>query len=717
MINGIQNPSSSTNVTDFFRNASIGLDQTQESNISLTQLNKFKEDMLKQLKDIENKMYLDTIDLKKEMFSKVNMFEKTLNEQGIHIASLNEKHIQSQVQYDKLVELDKSYRKLNEESMTQSLRIKNLDKSVQDNFYKYDRLYLDNLCIPGLIGDYCKFKNFKDFIESNQNQLQSLLNFKNKHTLDLKNYKEKLENIIGQFTLQVSQIDRNNKDYTNLKLENIEKIIKQDRDDVDKRVNDNRLENTRYAKELILSSESLKAEKHKIEEFKSNILHQIQHDFMKYKELNCSTIESFETVKSEFDSFKRRFNDIAEFIKDIRFRRNLGVEVQKRETKDLSNKIEFNENYKQRSNSEKINKIDLNDLDDEYYQDDKDLLADEDNGINYEEKHKDKEIKEDQIKDLKKVKFKVKETESLLKNYINGKSKTSDLISKKNIIKNLNKKDKPSEASTKQAEVNYKTNNNVPQDTLDTKLNKIIGCIEEEQNDDTMNDLDDGTSKVIDDEKIKLLTNELTTFKNNALNKIHTQDKKISDLENIKHKYDDVIILLNSLLKEKDKPHHINTNHTITNHHIFIPNNNLNLPFNNQIQSHLIPNTSTISRTSLHINQNTSPKDIMNSTSSINSFVDKEKQDKNIIFNYSSNPTSQTNDYLPKIKQTNQSKTPQITLKPTPSISNLSNLSSSITHSEMFYQPKELNDKIPTRASTKLIIPLGPKMSTFFNIK
>ena len=45
--------------------------------------------------------------------------------------------------------------------------------------------------------------------------------------------------------------------------------------------------------------------------------------------------------KNEFNLIKDRFTRLSEFIKDVRFRKNIGKEVKKTEFKKMSNQIDF----------------------------------------------------------------------------------------------------------------------------------------------------------------------------------------------------------------------------------------------------------------------------------------------------------------------------------------------------------------------------------------
>ena len=52
-----------------------------------------------------------------------------------------------------------------EKLITQGVKINGVQKDIKDAINKYDKIYLDNLFIPGLIGEFCRFKNNREFVE------------------------------------------------------------------------------------------------------------------------------------------------------------------------------------------------------------------------------------------------------------------------------------------------------------------------------------------------------------------------------------------------------------------------------------------------------------------------------------------------------------------------------------------------------------------------
>ena len=56
-------------------------------------------------------------------------------------------------------------KKTNDQMISYDFKITQLQKDFSNSSYKYDKIYLDNLIIPGTIGDYCRYKNMKEYIE------------------------------------------------------------------------------------------------------------------------------------------------------------------------------------------------------------------------------------------------------------------------------------------------------------------------------------------------------------------------------------------------------------------------------------------------------------------------------------------------------------------------------------------------------------------------
>jgi len=120
------------------------------------------------------------------------------------------------------------------------------------------------------------------------------------------------------------------------------------------RINEIRLNNHKYAADLIKTSNELKIEKDMITNIRKEIYEKFDFKVNEFMNMHNLISEHFEKVKSEFSTMKGKFTELSEFIKDVRFRRNLGVDVSRKTMKTLSNKISYDQQKSKKKSSDNI---------------------------------------------------------------------------------------------------------------------------------------------------------------------------------------------------------------------------------------------------------------------------------------------------------------------------------------------------------------------------
>ena len=127
------------------------------------EFDKFKEEILNRILEVEKNLIFtqpkimemrlnDCVVKLDRSVERINEIEKMTNKDKVLLDSIHDL---------KTREWD-SHQKIS----SQESKLINLSREVKDTVTKYDKLYLDNLYLPGLIGDSnCRFKNMKEFIE------------------------------------------------------------------------------------------------------------------------------------------------------------------------------------------------------------------------------------------------------------------------------------------------------------------------------------------------------------------------------------------------------------------------------------------------------------------------------------------------------------------------------------------------------------------------
>ena len=227
-----------------------------------------------------------------------------------------------------------------------------LEKDFNNACFKYDKIFTNNLVIPGLIGDSCPYESLRPFLEYAHQKIYELLRAKEKHTLDTKKYKEKLESLIGQNKIQFETAQNKINDFCTKGFQQCDNVCKDRMSIIEKRVEALRLENGQYAYDLKKKAEELKIKWDKLDKIENHLNQKFNDEWDKYNEMVDKINIKFDKTKEEFKIIKNRFTELSEFIKDIRFRKNMGETSiseefkKRRQYREMSNKIDFTKKQK-----------------------------------------------------------------------------------------------------------------------------------------------------------------------------------------------------------------------------------------------------------------------------------------------------------------------------------------------------------------------------------
>ena len=312
--------------------------------VSQNDLMYFKNEILGNIKVLEYRLseLLDKTSLEIEV--KFHPYETKFHEINNKINDLTNLVSKNKSNSEKIEQLLK-FKKSTEDTLISHVNmIGQCSKDISNACFKYDKLLLNNFVIPGLIGNNCKYQSFKAYIEHSLSQISNLNSFKDNHTVDLKSYKEKLENIIKQFSSQIEAVKSSFIDYCKKLFEESDAKNKEALKLIDEKIEQIKLENSKYSIELKQKCDEIGLDWLKILRLKEEVFERFdteKENFIKYsRDLN----NTFEEHKKEFKLIKKKFTELSEFIKDIRFRKNI-MDL-KKDTKEMAKKINFDKKQK-----------------------------------------------------------------------------------------------------------------------------------------------------------------------------------------------------------------------------------------------------------------------------------------------------------------------------------------------------------------------------------
>ena len=487
----------------------------------------FKNDLLKKINSLESRL-THKINLHDQDFS---LKLESLSEKILPISQDLSNLIQSSSENDKKLEKLDTFEKFKNKAesalLSQNIRLNKSFETISEMKAKYDKIFIENLTIPGFVGHSSKYKNISEYIihnikEGNKNEKQY-----NELNNELISLKQKVENLFKlYFGIFDSVYERNIK--------------------------------------LIES---------KVDEVKISIGKKLEEIWEKISEIKLKDIENRMNFEKHLSEFKLFTEDVYGFKEHLD---KLEIKIENDLIKN-KNEMEEKNNEKNKDNEKESQKlIDIRKSIDKYKKENEEIIkinkAIEDRGI------KSEKIILNNINDIKDLKEEINSIKLIIKSgqnenkmnfVLNALDKFNNELNQiKQNIKEINLKSKNTNYSIK-----YQLLNNFPKETNEEKTSNIEPEKEENQkekeerkNSTILNNLNNFKNKedIIfkkeakkDQEKINILENK--EIKNNkSFKKSRNSGIIISPRENVR----DIKNLFLTRYKHKNKKNTINKEYT-----------------------------------------------------------------------------------------------------------------------------------------------------------
>ena len=302
----------------------------------------FQDEVLSDIKKLESRFGIKLEKAMEQIKNKFDTTEETFTEITNKITELNYSISQINSNNSQLNNIEKFKTKTEETLVIFESKINNLEKDLGNTKYNFEKSVQSSLSLPGVIGDGGKYLNFRNFMEFIYKSVTSLNSFKDVNVIDFKNYKEKLENLISQFKIKFEVVQNKCIEYCNNKFKEFEILLNERVKYVEEKIDNMRIENNKISNNLIEKSKLLKVDINSLGNFKKSVENNLKNEYEKFNELYIEAFKRFERGEEDYKIFKMKFNELSEFIKDIRFRKNIAH----KDFREMSRKIDFSNKNK-----------------------------------------------------------------------------------------------------------------------------------------------------------------------------------------------------------------------------------------------------------------------------------------------------------------------------------------------------------------------------------
>ena len=132
---------------------------------------------------------------------------------------------EQQIKIDKITELETFKNKANDVILSHEIRIKSLNKDLEDMKFKYDREISQNLTVPGFIGISSRFKTLSEFLLHNIDEMAKLKMEKDLMKKEEKELKARIDSLLKNILNVVdNSVNRANL-YTDNKQKHFEELL------------------------------------------------------------------------------------------------------------------------------------------------------------------------------------------------------------------------------------------------------------------------------------------------------------------------------------------------------------------------------------------------------------------------------------------------------------------------------------------------------------
>ena len=177
-------------------------------------LMQFKDEMLKNLRELERKIMTKVNKNKDDVSSDLNTLTASLKSLKENNISIIDSITEQRLNINKITTIESDLKKFNTVLTGQEKKLN--DSMVEISYIRdrYEKSLSDALFVPGIIGKNCKYNNFNDYIVNCTKEINKLKNEKEFNKKESKEMKQKLEQSIKSLSNLVDSFINRSKLYT-----------------------------------------------------------------------------------------------------------------------------------------------------------------------------------------------------------------------------------------------------------------------------------------------------------------------------------------------------------------------------------------------------------------------------------------------------------------------------------------------------------------------
>ena len=184
-----------------------------------------QNDILDDVKKLESNVNNKFFKVNQVFSNKEIEYTSKLDKFSDNVKELLSVIVRRKLDNDKIEELLNMKTKIDEQLIENKTKIIMLARNLENATFKYDRIVLDNLQVPGIIGVACKYRNCKSFFQNINKEIDSIQQFKDQQNKNSKEYKDKMDAMIKKVEILSSDLNEKCKTIYNTKFTEFQNLM------------------------------------------------------------------------------------------------------------------------------------------------------------------------------------------------------------------------------------------------------------------------------------------------------------------------------------------------------------------------------------------------------------------------------------------------------------------------------------------------------------
>ena len=186
--------------------------------------------------------------------------------------------------------------KIEELKTINNTKISNFERNLSNACFKYDKIFLNNISSPGLIGDGCPYPTMRAFLEHSNNKIKEFMSSKEKFGLDFQKYQDWVKSTLDEFRHEMINLKDEIGENLKNEIKSYDKRSTDKMNVVEDKLSFIRIENGRYNFKLSKKWEEL------------------EEKLQSFYFMNDNLVKLYNNARKEFLKTQKEINNICQYL-------------------------------------------------------------------------------------------------------------------------------------------------------------------------------------------------------------------------------------------------------------------------------------------------------------------------------------------------------------------------------------------------------------------